>query len=260
MHDNTVCQLPPEVQAALEAAQASLAKMAAQPAPTNVAQLSRPPRLAKDLLVWGQIRLKPAGQALLEPEVTSVEFFETLLKNDCLADARRVLAHSLPKRRALWWATLTCWDLQRQSPCDDLENALQLAANFVISPIEEHRQATGNLARRLPANSLACCLSQAVYFSAGSISPPGHPHVAARPFVTGRLVGAAVYLAAVKRSAALYKQYLREYLRWGKAIAQGEMLWPSTEGPANNATRIDAYWKPAPAGLRATTPLSGANA
>lgn len=260
MHDNTVCQLPPEVQAALEAAQASLAKMAAQPAPTNVAQLSRPPRLAKDLLAWGQIRLKPAGQALLKPEVTSVDFFETLLKNDCLADARRVLAHSLPKRRALWWATLAAWDLQRQSTDNNLEEALKMVANFVITPTEEQRQAIGSLARRLPASSLACCLAQAVYFSSGSISQPGHPYVAARPFVTGRLVGATVYLASVKRSAALYKQYLREYLRWGKAIANGEMLWPTVEGQANSATRIDAYWKPAPAGVRTATTFSGVNA
>lgn len=250
--------ISPEMQAAIEAAQAQIAAMTNRPTPPNVAQLNRPPKLAKDLLAWGHFKLKPAGEALLTPEITSVAFFETLFAADCLADARRVLSHSMPKRRALWWATLAGWDLQRAKPDAELEEALGIVGRYVISPTEELRREVGAVAQRLPVNTLAGCLAQAAFFSAGSVSLPNHPPVAPRPFVTGRLVGVCVYLASVKRNAALYKQYLREYLRWGRAIASGELLWPTAEAAPSTISRVDSHMHALTLGRHATAVHQGA--
>ncbi len=233
-------QLTPEMQAALDAANAHLAQLAEQHAPAALSQT--PPHLARDLVDWGHIKLKPEGARLLANTMTSREYFETLLAHDCLADARRILAHAMPKRRALWWGALAAHDAFRTAPPEHLEPVLKLVTQFVVTPTEDLRRACGELARRVPANSMAGCLATAAFFSAGSVSPQGLPPVAPRPFVTGRLMGVTVYLASVTRSAAQYKQYLREYLRWGVAIAAGEMRWPEPTAAANEPSRLDAYW------------------
>lgn len=245
MSTTTMTQSPwtltPEMQAALDAANARLAQLAQQHAP---AVQQQPPTLARDLVAWGKIKLKPEGARLLANTMTSRDYFDTLLAHDCLADARRILSHAMPKRRALWWGVLAAHDAFRDDAPPALQAVLKLSTQFVITPSEDARRACGELAKRTPANSIAGCLVNAAFFSAGSISPQGLPPVAPRPFVTGRLVGVAVYLAAVTRSAALYKQYLREYLRWGVAISAGELRWPEAPAAVANEehSRLDAYW------------------
>lgn len=239
--------ITPEMQAALDAANVRLAQLAQQHAPA--AQPVTPPDLARDLVAWGKIKLKPEGAKLLANTMTSREFFETLLAHDCLADARRILSHAMPKRRALWWGVMAAHDALRATQSPEFVAVERLVTQFVHTPTEDLRRGCGELAKRTAVNSIAGCLVNAAFFSAGSVSPPGLPPVAPRPFVTGRLVGVVVYLSAVTRSAALYKQYLREYLRWGVAISAGQMLWTDVAATAAASTdslppnRLDAYWQ-----------------
>src|SRR5262245_28970205 len=51
------------------------------------------------------------------------------------------------------------------------------------------------------------------------------PVVAPRPWVTGRLVGVSVYLSAVIRDPAHYKDHLRRYLSVGAAVMRGCGPW-----------------------------------
>jgi hypothetical protein len=217
--------LTPELQAALDAANAQLAALAKRHAPT--VQATVPPLLAHELVAWGKIKLKPLAAELLTPELTSQAFFELLLKHDQLADARRILAHAMPKRRALWWGVLCMQDTFRSQPPADVTQLLRLVTQFVALPTDDTRRACGEFGKRFAPNTMAACLATAAMFSGGSVSPPGLPPVAPRPFVTGRLVGVCVYLASVTRDAAQYKQYMRAYLNMGRSIASGELALPS---------------------------------
>jgi hypothetical protein len=225
------------MQAALDAANVRLALAALAHAPVLTAPPA--PRLARDLVAWGRIKLKPEGAALLADGMTSQAFFETLLEHNCLADARRILAHALPKRRALWWASLAARHACEGRMTEALASVLRAVSQYVVDPCEDRRRAAGEFAKRTPPNTIAGCLATAAFFSEGSVSPSGFPAVAPRPFVTGRLVGVAVYLSSVTIDPACYKQYLREYLQWGRAIAAGEMLWE--QEPVENS-RLAPYW------------------
>lgn len=247
-----VWQLPPEAQASLDAANRLLAELADKHAPAKARSVV-PPKMAHELVDWGQFKLKPSGAALLSSDLSSQEFFARLVQNDCLADARRVLAHSLPKRRALWWGVLSAWDASRPAPSAELRSVLEAVTQFVMLPTEDSRRAVGELGQRCAANTIASCLANAAFFSSGSVSPQGLPPVAPKPFVTGRLVGVCVYLAAVTRSPALYKQYLREYLRWGVAISEGRLLWTQPGNESFSHSRLDQYWNMAPPHLSVST-------
>ncbi|MGE3809617.1 MAG: hypothetical protein AB7K24_33550, partial [Gemmataceae bacterium] len=159
-----------------------------------------------------QIKLKPASYALLHPELTPEAYFERLLEKGHLPEARRVLAHAMPRQRALWWACLCVWHAHQGDPPVRLAAILDALLNFLADPSDERRRRLQALARRMKASSLEAALAHAAFFSGGSVSKPGLPAVQPRPFVTGRLVGVVVYLAAVKRHPAQYKKLLRHYL------------------------------------------------
>jgi hypothetical protein len=82
--------------------------------------------LAHNLIAWGKIKLKPLAAQLLSPEMTSRAYFELLLEQDQLADARRILAHALPKRRALWWGTLCLQDALRPTETSETAELLRI--------------------------------------------------------------------------------------------------------------------------------------
>jgi hypothetical protein len=187
--------------------------------------MTEPIRTAAALCRQQRIKLRPEGQALLCDDLSPRQFFDRLLEHGCYADARRVLAHSLPKRRALWWGCLCALDAYRPAPPPLDEAVLQTVVQFVQDPTEANRRAVVPLAKEAGMNSLTGCLAMAAFFSDGSISRPGLPFVPARPFVTGRLVGVAVYLAAVRRDPAHYRDHLRQYLALGLEVARGNNLW-----------------------------------
>src|SRR5262245_17316502 len=73
------------------------------------------------------------------------------------------------------------------------------------------------------------------------------PVVAPRPWVTGRLVGVSVYLSAVIRDPAHYKDHLRRYLSVGAAVMRGCGPWapqprlPETQGVPVLAHSLDSF-------------------
>lgn len=180
---------------------------------------------ATELCREGRIKLKPGARALLDEELSPQAYFERLRENDYLAEARRILAHALPHRRALWWACLCVQDAYQSELPEPVARAVEVVAKFVHDPSETNRREAERVGRELPKSRLEGCLAMAAFLSRGNISRPHLPIVQAPPHVTGRLVGVCVYLASVIRSAAHYKHYLRQYLAMGADIARGENLW-----------------------------------
>lgn len=196
----------------------SMPKRELPPDPADIAT-------AAELCTACRIRLKPLAKTLLDEHDTPQEFYRALRQHDCLADARRILAHALPKRRALWWGCLVSSDLNRHEPVSAIEQVLPDVIQYVTRPNEASRRLALEMGKRVGVNTLAGTLAMATFFSAGSVSLPGLPEVPPRPFVTGRLIGVTVYLASVMRDAAHYKDHLRAYLDIGELVAQGQLLW-----------------------------------
>jgi hypothetical protein len=173
-----------------------------------------------------RLKLRPEGRALLRPGLQTVDYFAMLRDAGCLADARRVLAHALPRPRALWWGCLCAWEAFRPEPPQEVTGILQALTHYLQEPTDERRRALRVLGMQAGMGTLAGHLALAAFCSAGSLSKPGLPVVPPPLFATGRLVGVAVYLAAVKRDPARYRARLRQFLEVGLEVARGESLWP----------------------------------
>jgi hypothetical protein len=190
--------------------------------------------------------LSAAGFRLLAPDMTPAGYFRALRAAGCDVDARKFLAHALPKRRALWWGCLCAWDgLRGKASAQDSaqERAQEIAAlecvlAFIRRPGDENRRLAQSVRAGGRPSSPAFTLAAAAFVSTGSIAPPGAETVPAPDHLTGRLVSVAVYLAAALREPAQYKLHLRHYLTLGEAIARGELLWQ--EELAADCVRFDA--------------------
>ena len=112
----------------------------------------------------------------------------------------------------MWWACLCVWHAHDGDLPVRLAAIVDAVLRFVAEPSEAKRRRVQALGKKVKASSLAAALANAAFFSGGSVSKPGLPKVAPRPFVTGRLVGVVVYLASVSRQPAQYKKVLRYYL------------------------------------------------
>lgn len=179
-----------------------------------------------------QIKLSNRAVELLTADASPREYFDQLVENACFADARRVLAHALPKRRTLWWGAMCVSEGYRSRPPAAAVAALEAVVRLIRLPNEANRRATQPAARRAGHHTMAGCLALAAFYSGVSIAPPEAPPLPPEPFLTGRLVGVAVYLASVAWDPAHYLDHLRGFLVLGLDIARGDQLWlpgPATE-------------------------------
>lgn len=187
---------------------------------------------AWELCHHAEIGLTPEGRSLLRADQAARPYFDLLMKHGCYADARRVLAQAMPKRRALWWGCVCARDLYQTSPPPETAEVLDVVSDYARTGAESSRRKAETLGMQFGSDDLACCLALAAFFSGDSISRPDLPVVAPHPFVTGRLVEVAVYLASVRKDARTYKDHLRRYLEQGERIALGPDPWAAaTAGP-----------------------------
>ncbi|WP_439630189.1 DUF6931 family protein [Gemmata sp.] len=175
----------------------------------------------------------PPARALLAPGLAARDYFAALVAAGHLADARRVLAHSLPPRRAVWWAALCLHHAAGEVPFETPEEAgaFDAATRWVVAPSEATRRAAEAAAWLAQPTTAAGVLAMACFLSGGSVSRPGLPPVFAAPHLSGRLCGAVVYLASVRFDPAKYLRHLRDYLAIGQDVAAGRNLPPGRPEP-----------------------------
>ena len=214
-------------------------QQAAASADTQTPELPEPSTAAtaRQLCRHGQIKLRPEAEALLEEEMTPQAYFDRLLAQNLLPEARSVLAQAMPWRRALWWACLCALDAYPDRLPEGVARAVEVVVRFVHDPSEANRREAERIGQSLNGARLEGLLTLAAFTSWGSISLPHLPVVPAPPCATGRLVGGCVYLASVIRSPARYKNVMRQYLAIGLEIARGENLWYSGE---TQSARLDS--------------------
>ncbi len=178
-------------------------------------------------------RPTPAARVLLTPGLSARDLFDQLVGLGLYADARRLLAHALPPRRAVWWATLCLRDAMDHAPFETPaeDGAFAAAVRWVMTPSEAVRRAAGTAGWAARPHTAAGQLALAVFLTGGSLSRPGLPAVYPAPHLCGRLCGVVVYLASVRFDPARYKDHLRAYLAVGRDVARGANLPPG--GPAD---------------------------
>src|SRR6516165_4334022 len=72
-----------------------------------------------------RIHLQEQARSLLSAGVSTLDYFRALEEGGLYADARRILAHVLSRRRAIWWGCLCAWHVYRPQPPADVDRVLR---------------------------------------------------------------------------------------------------------------------------------------
>src|SRR5262249_46490033 len=126
--------------------------------------------LAAELCEHHDIRLTSASRALLGPDLKAEAYAMLLWEAGHYADARRVLAHALARRRALWWGC-RCTRAARGRALT-LPHAAAVAAveRYCATPGERNRRALQAVGMEAGWDTPAGCLAMAGFFSKGSMA------------------------------------------------------------------------------------------
>jgi hypothetical protein len=139
--------------------------------------------------------LSDEGKKALSPDAMPEQFAELLLEMKQHPDAVQLIAHSLPKRQGVYWA-MTCARESTQEPTPEAEAALKAAEKWIAEPNEESRKAAFKAAEAADAGTPAGSAALAAFYSDG-LPRTEDPKANARAyFMTAKLVGSAVLLAA----------------------------------------------------------------
>jgi hypothetical protein len=208
--------------------QASLVlERAPKGAKEKIAEILRPSALqrpAQDLCLLFRL---PSGAINLVDDCPAVgEALERFVAAGYLAEGRRLLAHSMDKRDAVWWGYLSAREaIRHRSVEPDHIIGLEAARAWINDPTDANRARCKAAIAACGTTSMAGILCFAVWLSGGSISPTPLRHVEPKPHLCGKLCAVVVYLASVHFDAGRYRQYLRHFLSVGTEIAQGACPW-----------------------------------
>jgi hypothetical protein len=153
-----------------------------------------PPSRAADLCKY--FSLGEDAKEALQPEMTPDQFLQVLAENKWFGDAVQFLAHYLPKRQAVFWA-MTCVKQSGATTTPHGDAALKATEKWIAASNEENRQATLNAANDADTSTAAGATALAAYYSDGLPQTQDAKSNAKAYFMTAKLSGGAVLMAAV---------------------------------------------------------------
>ena len=157
----------------------------------------------------------------LEQDFTIAKSIEVMAENELQNDLTQFIAHALPVREAIWWASLCL--MQRKKDWDQTQiQCIEAAREWVQSPNEGLRRRSELLSNRLGLNCGPSWLAQAVFWNgSGSIVSPDLPSVMPDPFLYAKAVAGAINHSSVLPAWDNTKQYYIQSLKFAIDIANG---------------------------------------
>jgi hypothetical protein len=123
--------------------------------------------------IIGRLNLPGAALAVIPPDATPSLALDALVRAGYGTAALRLVAHSLPKREAVWWACM-CAEHTAPDPLPQAELAVAHSAQaWVRRPHDEAGFAAYALAERCGMRSAECWTAVAANWCGSTLSGPG---------------------------------------------------------------------------------------
>jgi hypothetical protein len=165
------------------------------------------------------------ARALLREGLGPREYVDLLVDKKHYPDAILFLAHSLPKREAVWWAWVCARRNAGATPPAKVKAALDATEKWIAQPTDQNRRAVFEMADQADLGSPAGCAGLAAFVSGGSLGPPDGPVVPPAEDMTAKAVSGAVTLAADAEEPEQMAENCRNFIKQGLEVASRIKLW-----------------------------------
>jgi hypothetical protein len=166
-------------------------------------------------------KLEPPAAALVADCIETEMAIERLIASGDLMSAVRLGAFALPRREAVWWASMCATYTAPASQPRIESDAREAAELWVHHQDDETRRRAMDLARQAGFAAPECWVAVAAFWSGDSISPVGQPVVLPAPHLVGTAVIGAIALAAVRAAPNRRYERLGRFLASLSGIASG---------------------------------------
>ena len=176
--------------------------------------------------------LSDEAKATLKPEFSPKQYLDALAKAGHLHDAARVMAFTLGRREAVWWALQCVRKVPALATPEKSAAALAAAEAWVEDPTDDRRRLSFAAGEAAPFETPAGCVALAAFFIEGSLAP-AHLQAVPAPSHSGPAAAStAVVLAAVSTEPEKADEKFKAFLTLGHEVAAGTNRWKAAKPQA----------------------------
>jgi len=179
-------------------------------------------KLTRDLAApMAMAKLDPPAAELLRGCTETAMALDRLQNAGELISAARLGAFALPRREAVWWASMCAAHTAPPGQPAIEVRARETAELWVRQPDETTRRLAMDLAREAGFSVPEAWVAVAAFWSGESLAPPGEPVVPPAPHLPGTAVAGAIAMASVRGDPASRDTRLERFLASLRDIADG---------------------------------------
>jgi hypothetical protein len=181
-----------------------------------------PTKINRDLAaILPLAKLEPQAVALLDGCTDTEDGLVRLHTAGDLTGATRLAAFALPRREAVWWASMCALHTAPENQPQIELKTRETAELWVRRQDDATRRQAMDLARQAGFAAPEAWVAVAAFWSGDSMSPLGQPAVPPAPHLAGTAVSGAVALAAVRGDPSRRPARLERFLTSLREIADG---------------------------------------
>lgn len=171
--------------------------------------------------IFTYFELSDEAKELVNETLAPADVIHILKQANLNIDLTTFIAHALPMRESIWWATLAT-GLRHEDLSQAENKVISDSASWVKQPNESLRRIIEKSIEPLANESSAKWVGQAVFWSGqGSIAPIENPVVMPADFLHAKAVAGAINTAAALPEWSGYKGYYKHVFRMALDIAEG---------------------------------------
>ena len=147
----------------------------------------------------GEMELEAEATALLADDPSTVAFLRRCVADDLWIDAVRVMAQTLPRREAAWWACLNARASLDDDAPEQSTRILEAAEAWVFKPSDELGRKAFDLAEAAGFDTAESYAALAVFWACDNMAPPETEAVIEPDETLSGVAAAAAIILAVSK-------------------------------------------------------------
>jgi len=162
--------------------------------------------------------LSGAACALVKEDSVASVYLESLEQQQLYQDAIKFLTYKLPTDAGIKWAIACIKELSSPESKQQKDEPLDASDQWVKMPGDPTRWAAKKASDKTEKNGPSNLVAMAVFFSGGSMAPPGAPETPPPQYAAQKFIAGSILVTVVSHQPKDANQRYQQALKLGKAL------------------------------------------